>query len=128
MAYRLFADLIVVIHGLFSLFVMLGGLLVIRHRRVMYLHLPAMLWGAIVELYNIICPLTPWENYFRKMGGESGYESDFIEKYLIPAIYPAGLNVEIQIVLGCLVVIVNLIVYGIVLYLNFKKKKDETKR
>lgn len=123
MIYSILADLIVIIHGSFILFVVLGGLLVIKYRRVIYVHLPAMIWGAVVEFYNIICPLTPWENYFRELSGAERYESDFIEKYLIPVMYPEGLNVKIQFVLGCFVLIANVIVYSIVLYRYFKKRK-----
>ncbi len=127
MIYRILADIIVIIHMSFILFVVLGGLLVVKYRRVVYIHFPAMIWGAIVEFYNIICPLTPWENYFREMGGVERYESDFIEKYLIPVMYPINLNVKIQFVLGCFVLVVNAIVYAVVLYHYFKKKKHETR-
>ncbi len=87
MIYSILADLIVIIHGSFILFVVLGGLLVIKYRRVIYVHLPAMIWGAVVEFYNIICPLTPWENHFRELSGVERYESDFVEKYLIPVMW-----------------------------------------
>ncbi|WP_243349398.1 DUF2784 domain-containing protein [Parabacteroides sp. FAFU027] len=125
MLYRLLADFIVLIHFSFILFVVLGGLLVLRWRKVIYFHIPAMFWGAIVEFYNIICPLTPWENHFREVGGAERYESDFIENYLIPVMYPAGLTVSIQFILGCLVVVTNLIIYSIVIWKYRKNRKHE---
>lgn len=126
MIYRILADMIVIIHMFFILFTVFGGLLVIKYPRVAYIHIPVFIWGAVVEFCNIICPLTPWENYFRELGGAERYASDFIEKYLIPVIYPAGLNVKIQFILGCLVILVNAVVYSIIVYHYYKKRKNET--
>ena len=112
--YRLFADAVVVIHFLFIIFVVGGGLLVIRRPRLAWVHLPAAFLGAIVEINNWICPLTPLENHLRRLGGGSLYNGDFIEHYLIPTIYPENLTVATQHVLGGLVIAVNLIFYTIV--------------
>jgi len=112
--YRLFADAVVVIHFLFIIFVVGGGLLVIRWPRLAWVHLPAAFWGAIVEINNWICPLTPLENHLRRLGGISLYNGDFIEHYLIPTIYPENLNATTQHVLGGLVIAVNFIFYTIV--------------
>ncbi|MDP4185387.1 MAG: DUF2784 domain-containing protein [Bacteroidota bacterium] len=123
MIYRILADIIVMIHLGFILFVMLGGLLVLKYPRVVWVHLPLMIWGAVVEFFNIICPLTPLENYLRELGGGERYHSDFVEKYIIPVIYPEGLTIRIQFILGCLVVFINLIFYSIVIYRYFKKRR-----
>ncbi|MBM7059685.1 DUF2784 domain-containing protein [Pseudomonas sp. UL073] len=115
MSYRLLADGVVLVHGLFILFVLAGGLLVLRWRRLAWLHLPAVAWGMLVELMHWRCPLTPLENRLRLAAGEAGYPGGFVEQYLIPLIYPAGLTVQIQLWLGLVVVLVNAAVYLFVL-------------
>ncbi|MGK2935623.1 MAG: DUF2784 domain-containing protein [Gemmatimonadaceae bacterium] len=114
MTYRLLADATVVVHLAFVAFVVLGGLLALRWRWVMWLHLPAAVWGVLIELRGWICPLTPLENHFRRLGGESGYSGGFIERYLEPVIYPPGLSASTQLVLAGVVVLVNAVVYWLV--------------
>lgn len=112
MLWRMAADALVVIHLGFILFVLLGGLLLLRWPRLIWLHLPAVAWGIVVECLHLGCPLTPWENQLRRAAGQAGYEGGFIEHYLIPLIYPAGLTAQIQLWLGAIVVLVNLTVYA----------------
>ena len=111
MLWRMAADALVLVHLSFILFVMLGGLLLLRWPSLIWLHLPAVAWGIVVECLHLGCPLTPWENQLRRMAGQAGYDGGFIEHYLIPLIYPAGLTPQIQIGLGAIVVLVNLAVY-----------------
>ncbi len=111
--YRFFADVLVVVHFLFILFVVAGGMLILYRPRMAFLHLPAVIWGAAVELCGWICPLTPLENYFRRIAGDAGYSGGFIEHYLVPLIYTENLTAEIQYILGVLVIVVNLIFYFI---------------
>ncbi|MCS6287868.1 MAG: DUF2784 domain-containing protein [Nitrospira sp.] len=111
MWYRLLADLILLLHLTFVLFVVTGGLLLLKWPRLAWLHLPAAIWGAIVEYTGCVCPLTPIENTLRVMAGESAYGSDFIGHYLLPLMYPAGLTRNIQILLGTMVVLVNVTIY-----------------
>jgi hypothetical protein len=110
----LLADLVVAVHVLFVLFVVLGGLLVLRWRWVAYLHIPAALWGAAIELGGWICPLTPLENQLRRQGGGAGYSGDFIEHYILPVLYPSALTRPIQLMLGFIVIGVNLGIYAYV--------------
>ena len=112
MLYRIAADSLVLFHLSFIVFVLLGGLLVLRHPRLMLLHLPAAAWGVAVEVLHLECPLTRWENLLRHAAGQDGYGAGFIEHYLIPLIYPAGLTPKIQLYLGAIVVLVNLSVYA----------------
>lgn len=109
------ADLVVLVHFGFILFVVAGGTLVLRWPRVAWLHLPAAAWGAGIELLGGVCPLTPLEKALRRAAGDAGYEGSFIGQYLVPVIYPAGLTYAIQTALGLLVIAVNLVVYAIVL-------------
>jgi hypothetical protein len=108
---RLFADVLVLAHLAFIFFVITGGFLAWRWRRLAWVHLPCALWGALVEFMGWICPLTPWEIALRRQAGMAGYEGGFIEHYIIPVIYPSGLTPAIQVGLGSLVVAVNLVAY-----------------
>ena len=113
MFYRFLADLVVVLHLGFVLFVVLGGLLALRWPRAAWFHLPAALWGAGIEFAQGICPLTPLENHFRDLGGEAGYAGGFVEHYLLPVLYPAALTRELQWTLGIGLVAFNLAVYAL---------------
>jgi hypothetical protein len=112
--YRVLADLVLVIHLAFVLFVVLGGLLALRCPRVAWVHLPAAVWGVLIEYTGWICPLTPLENSLRVRGGEAGYGGGFIQHYIQPVLYPAGLTRTTQLVLGSIVLILNVAAYGIV--------------
>jgi Protein of Unknown function (DUF2784) len=116
MLYRVLADLVVGAHVLFVAFVMAGGLLALRWRWAAAVHLPAAVWGALIEFQGWVCPLTPLEQSLRAAAGQAGYQGGFIEHYLLPALYPAGLTREVQLVLGSLVVAVNLAVYGLLMW------------
>lgn len=111
----LLADLVVAVHFLFVLFVVLGGLLVLRWRRVAYIHIPAAIWGAAIEFAGWTCPLTPLENSLRRQAGDAGYSAGFIEHYILPLLYPSALTRNIQLLLGGLVILLNLAIYAYVL-------------
>ena len=115
MIYRALADLVLVVHLAFVIFVVVGGLLVLRWPRAAWLHVPAATWGVLIEYTGWICPLTPLENSLRTRGGEAGYSGGFIEHYIQPVLYPAGLSRGTQIVLGSLALVVNLTAYGVVI-------------
>jgi hypothetical protein len=113
--FRLLADLVVVVHFAFVLLVVFGGLLVLRWPRVAWVQVPAAVWGVVIEWEGWICPLTPLENSLRARGGLAGYSGGFVEHYLLPVIYPAGLTRTVQIVLGLTVLVVNAVAYGLLL-------------
>jgi hypothetical protein len=108
---QLAADIVVLVHVGFVLFVVLGGLLVLRWRRLAWLHVPAVVWGVTIEWAGWICPLTPLEHSLRRRGGATGYRGDFIEHYLLPLLYPAQLTREWQTMLGGAALAVNVFVY-----------------
>lgn len=112
MLYRLGAEAVLLLHFSFIAFVLFGALLALRWRWVVLAHLPAAAWGCFVELTGRICPLTYVENDLRSRAGLSGYSEGFIEHYLLPVIYPAGLTRHVQFALAGLVVIVNVAAYG----------------
>lgn len=113
MGLRLLADLIVVLHATFVLFVVGGALLVAKWPRLLPVHLVCVAWGAYTEFTGTVCPLTPLENHLRRLAGESGYTGGFIEHYVIPVIYPAGLTPGLQLALGVLAVAVNVVAYAV---------------
>jgi hypothetical protein len=114
MDYHALADLVLIIHALFIVFVICGGLLVLRWRGIAWLHLPAVVWAVLLEVFGWLCPLTPLEQDLRQAAGASGYSGSFIEHYLVQLVYPAGLTREIQLYLAAAVIIVNLLVYRLV--------------
>ena len=111
MPVRFAADLLVFVHFMFILFVIFGGLLGLRWPRVVFVHIPAALWGALIEFAGWICPLTPLEQYLRQSAGDEAYTGGFVEHYLLPLIYPAGLNRGIQVWIGLFVITINVLVY-----------------
>jgi hypothetical protein len=116
MVYSLFADAVVLAHFGFILFVVFGGLAVIWWRQLAWLHLPAVCWAAVLEFQGLICPLTPLENWLRRKTGGDAYQTGFIEHYILPMIYPAGLTADVQMFLGVGVLVINAVVYVLVIY------------
>ena len=108
---RIAADAVLVVHLAFVLFVVLGGLLVIRRPKLAWLHLPAAAWGALIEFAGWICPLTPLEIALRERSGEAGYRGDFLQHYVVSLLYPEELTRGLQIGLGVLVVLINAAIY-----------------
>ena len=125
MIYRYAADAVLLLHLAFIVFAVLGGLLIVWWRGVLFLHLPALVWGVFVELTGRICPLTSLENTLRIKAGTAGYSESFVEHYLLGVIYPDGLTREIQYVLGALVAVINFMIYlWLFYYLRQGNRKD----
>lgn len=116
MIYRLLADSVLVVHLLFIWFVIFGGLLTLRSHWIALAHIPAACWGAYIELTGGLCPLTVMEVELRRMAGDAGYSGSFIEHYLLPIIYPAGLTRDVQFGLAGLAILVNAAIYGGLVY------------
>lgn len=107
----LLADTVLLLHLTFVLFVLFGGLLALRWRSILWVHLPAVVWGAFVEFSGWICPLTPLENWLREQGGAGAYEGDFLGQYLLALLYPNGLTRPVQLMLGLFVIAMNTAIY-----------------
>ena len=114
MLFRLLADVVVVVHLAFIAFVLLGGLLVMRWRKVAWVHLPIAAYGAAIEIWRWICPLTPLENELRHRGGEAGYAGGFVPHYVLPVLYPAKLPPAAPWVLAGIVLVLNIGLYAAV--------------
>ena len=131
MIYQIAADLIVVLHFVFLLFVVLGGLFVLRWRRLAWVHLPAVVWGVLIELFNWACPLTWLEMVFRRLSGGSGYSGGFIDHYLLQVVYPERSHhfpIEylriIQAGAGIVILLLNLGIYGYFFFREVRKERS----
>lgn len=123
MIYRLLANVVVIFHLGFVAFVILGGFLLRRWPRLVYVHVPVAIWGALIEFGGWVCPLTPLENHFRELGGQAGYSGGFVEHYLIPVLYPHALTRKVQYVLGAFVIAINIVAY--VLFTRRRRKTGD---
>ena len=110
--WSLLADGLVVIHFAFSAFVVFGGFLTWRWRRVAFVHLPALAWGSWVEVSHSVCPLTPLENHLRRLAGEAPYSGGFLAHYLVRVLYPPGLTWRLQWLLAALLLAINVATYA----------------
>ncbi len=126
MFYRIGADLVLVTHLAFIVLVVAGALVVFRYPWFAWVHIPAASWGAFVELTGRICPLTTLENFLRTRAGQEGYAVSFVEQYIFPVIYPAGLTRNVQFFLAGLVVAVNIIIYAAILLRKSRARRHET--
>jgi hypothetical protein len=122
MIQRVAADVIVLLHLAFIMFVVFGGVLALKWRRVMWLHIPAAIWGALIEMAGWICPLTPIENSLRIAGGAPSYSGGFIEHYIVPIVYPTGLTRAMQLSLAALVILINVVVYAFLLRQKLRRR------
>ena len=111
MPHILVAYAVLALHVAFILFAVLGGFLVLKWPRLMWIHLPAAAWGMLVEMAGWYCPLTRWENHFLRAAGRAGYDGGFLNHYVMPLIYPPGLTRGMEVVLGVLVLAINVGVY-----------------
>jgi hypothetical protein len=111
MTYNIAATATALLHLTFILFVLFGGFLVLKWPKLMWVHLPAAVWGVLIELCGWYCPLTRWENYFLREAGRAGYSGGFVSHYIMPIIYPAGLTRGLEIAIGLVVLVINLGIY-----------------
>ena len=120
---QVLADLVVLIHLAFILFVIFGGLMVLQWPRMAWLHLPCAAWGALIEFAGWICPLTPLEQKLRVAAGQDGYTGGFVEHYIVPIVYPADLTRSDQIWLGLVVIAINALAYSLLIWRRWMHKR-----
>lgn len=125
MLYGVFADIVVILHFTFILFAVLGCFLVLRRKRYAWIHVPTVVWAALISFAGWVCPLTPLENWLREKGGAIAYQSGFIEHYILPVVYPPAtvLTRRVQIILGSLLLFLNTGIYGLMLRRFVKGKR-----
>jgi len=113
--YEMAANLTLIVHFAFILFVVFGALLFFVTTKIIFIHIPAFIWGSYIELTHSICPLTYLENWFLNKANLTIYSEGFIQNYLVPIVYPADLTKDLQIYLGITLIVVNIIIYGFIL-------------
>tara|TARA_X000000368_G_scaffold404720_1_gene381103 strand:+ start:485 stop:853 length:369 start_codon:yes stop_codon:yes gene_type:complete len=118
--YEITANLILIIHLIFILFVVFGALLFFVSTKIIFIHIPAIIWGSYIELTNSICPLTYLENWLLQKANLKTYSEGFIQNYLVPIVYPVNLNTDIQIFLGITLIVINIVIYGFI-FIKLKK-------
>jgi Protein of Unknown function (DUF2784) len=118
MIYHLLADSVILMHFAFILFVVFGGILCLRWRKLLWVHAPAVIWGAAVEWAGWICPLTPLENWFLVRAGSTSYSGGFVEQYIMPIIYPIQLTRQTQILLALSVILLNVLIYVVIFFMR----------
>jgi hypothetical protein len=123
MIYTIFADLVLILHALFILFVVFGALLIFQWKRLIWVHFPCVVWGALLELRGWICPLTYLEVDLRRAAGTEGYSGGFVEHYLTPLVYPSGLTLDIQVIMGMAVILINLVIYSFIGWYWYQSRK-----
>jgi hypothetical protein len=124
--FHILADALVCLHLGFVLFVGLGGFLVFRWPKVAWAHLPAVAWGGLIEITGRVCPLTPLENQLRMAGGGTGYEGGFVERYVVPIIYPPGLTRGMQLALGISIFALNVAIYSVVFLKSARTRNQDS--
>ncbi|MEZ8099058.1 DUF2784 domain-containing protein [Vibrio bivalvicida] len=124
MIYRMLADLVVILHLLFIVFALFGGVLVLWRLYMLFVHIPAALWAVAISFKGWVCPLTPLENKLRLSAGAEGYPGGFVEHYIIPIIYPAGLSTDIQVSLGMVAVAINIVTYVFVYWWHKSEPRE----
>ena len=122
--YELAADIILIIHFLFILFVIFGALLFFVVKKIVFIQIPAIIWGTYIELTNTTCPLTYLENWFLHKTNLTTYSEGFIQNYLVPIVYPANLTKDLQIFLGIGLIVINIVIYAFI-FGKLKKNFDE---
>tara|TARA_Y100000741_G_scaffold292129_1_gene232323 strand:+ start:477 stop:845 length:369 start_codon:yes stop_codon:yes gene_type:complete len=121
--YEIAANLILIVHFIFILFVIFGALLLFASTKIIFIHVPAIIWGSYIELTNSICPLTYLENWLLQKANLTTYSDSFIQNYLVPIVYPVNLTKEIQLYLGIALIVINIVIYAFIfnkLKKNFK--------
>jgi len=121
--YEIAANLILLVHFIFIIFVVLGGLLFFASSKIIFIHIPALVWGIYIELTSSICPLTYLENWFLHKVNLTTYPEGFIQNYLVPIVYPVNLTKDLQIFLGIGLIVINIIIYAFI----FSKMKKNFK-
>ena len=119
--YELAADLTLIVHFAFIIFVVFGALLFFVSTKIIYVHVPALIWGIYIELTHSVCPLTYLENWFLQKANLTTYSEGFIQNYLVPIVYPKNLTEDLQTYSAIALIVANMIMYGLIIS---KSKKN----
>ena len=119
--YELAGDLTLIVHFAFIIFVVFGALLFFVSTKIIYVHVPALIWGIYIELTHSVCPLTYLENWFLQKTNLTTYSEGFIQNYLVPIVYPKNLTEDLQTYSAIALIVANMIMYGLIISKSKKK-------
>ena len=125
--YELAADLTLIVHFAFIIFVVFGALLFFVSTKIIYVHVPALIWGIYIELTHSVCPLTYLENWFLQKANLTTYSEGFIQNYLVPIVYPKNLTEDLQTYSATALIVANMIMYGLIISKSKKKLNNISK-
>ena len=125
--YEFAADLTLIVHFAFIIFVVFGALLFFVSTKIIYVHVPALIWGIYIEITHSICPLTYLENWFLQKANLATYSEGFIQNYLVPIVYPTNLTVDLQTYLAIVLIVANMIMYGLIISKSKKNNQPSQK-
>ena len=125
--YELAADLTLIVHFAFIIFVVFGALLFFVSTKIIYVHVPALIWGIYIEITHSICPLTYLENWFLQKANLTTYSEGFIQNYLVPIVYPTNLTGDLQTYLAIVLIVANMLMYGLIISKSKKNNQPSQK-
>ena len=125
--YEFAADLTLIVHFAFIIFVVFGALLFFVSTKIIYVHVPALIWGIYIEITHSICPLTYLENWFLQKANLTTYSEGFIQNYLVPVVYPMNMTDDLQTYLAIVLIVANMIMYGLIISKSKKKNQPSQK-
>ena len=125
--YELAADLTLIVHFAFIIFVVCGALLFFVSTKIIYIHVPALIWGIYIEFTHSVCPLTYLENWFLQKTNLTTYSEGFIQNYLVPIVYPKNLTEDLQTYSAIALIVANMIMYGLIISKSKKKLNNISK-
>lgn len=99
-------------HVVFALFVVLGGLLVMRWHWLLWFHVLAVLWACATLSLDLGCPLTIWEKSCSRRAGVEPYQEGFVAHYLGRVNLSPRASQVFHIALGAGAVLLNVLIYG----------------
>jgi MFS family permease len=91
-------------HFAYLAYLVLGGFLAWRWPKMIFPHLFAAVWGVLIVLNLVDCPLTIAEAWARRLAGDQPVTGGFIDRYVTGVIYPGRYLVEAR--LGVTLVVV----------------------
>jgi len=125
--YEFAADLTLIVHFAFIIFVVFGALLFFVSTKIIYVHVPALIWGIYIEITHSICPLTYLENWFLQKANLTTYSEGFIQNYLVPVVYPTNLTDDLQTYLAIVLIVANMLMYGLIISKSNKNYQPSQK-
>ena len=125
--YEFAADLTLIVHFAFIIFVVFGALLFFVSTKIIYVHVPALIWGIYIEITHSICPLTYLENWFLQKANLTTYSEGFIQNYLVPVVYPMNLTDDLQTYLAIVLIVANMFMYGLIISKSKKNNQPSQK-